>query len=159
MKNYLLIFTYFLLFNSYSQSKDTIYLLINKKDTLIKKQVATKANEYEGYKIIDEKRLVKKIKRTVRKKPVNKILKKGEIWISEGDDIEYDAFDEYSFSFNRKRDTIISKLYLNTLNLIKDRRQFLDIIKHLNESWTELIFIEPTKCDKFVLRKVEILTF
>ena len=54
---------------------------------------------------------------------------------------------------------IISKLYLNTLNLIKDRRQFLDIIKHLNESWTELIFIEPTKCDKFVLRKVEILTF
>ncbi len=144
MKNYLLIFTCFFLFNSYSQSKDTIYLLINKNDTLIKKQIATKTNEYEGYKIIDEKRIVTAIKRASTLK---------------GDDIEYETFSSWSFSFNRKNDTIISKSYLNTLNLIKDRRKFIDVIKHLDKVWIDFVFIEPTKCDKFILRKVQILTF
>jgi hypothetical protein len=59
MKNYLLIFACFLLLNSYSQSSNTIYLLINKKDTLIKKQITTKSNEYEGYRVIKEKKVGK----------------------------------------------------------------------------------------------------
>ena len=63
MKKYILIFTTLLFFKTYSQSKSNIYFFINEKDTLIKKQIATKTNEYEGYRIIDEKRLVKKSKR------------------------------------------------------------------------------------------------
>ena len=61
MKNYLLIYILIYSFNSYSQSKDTIYFLINRKDSLIKKQIATKTNKYEGYRIIDEKTLVIKV--------------------------------------------------------------------------------------------------
>ncbi len=158
MKKYLFIFIYFILLKSYSQSKNTIYFYINPKDTLIKKQIATKTNEYEGYRIINEKRIVKKIKRLTKKKPLNKILKKGEIWVFEGDDIEYDTFDSFSFSFDRKKDSIISKSYLNTLNPIKDRRKLIDSF-YLDNAWIEYIFIEPIKCDKFILRKVEILTF
>jgi|TARA_B110000967_G_scaffold50827_1_gene51903 hypothetical protein len=159
MKKYILIFTTLLFFKTYSQSKSNIYFFINEKDTLIKKQIATKTNEYEGYRIIDEKRLVKKSKRSFRKKPENKVLKKGEIWISEGDDIEYDAFDEYSFSYNRKNDTIISKSYINNLKIIRDRRQFLDTIKHLDKFRINYIFIEPENCSEYIMRKVEISTF
>ena len=129
---------------SQSKKRDTIYFLINLNDTLVYKQVATKTNYYEGYVITDEKRIVTAIKRS------------SDIG---GDDIEYDAFDRYYFSFNRKNDTIISKSYLNTLNLIKNRRQFLDNIKHLDKVWIEFVFIEPKKYDKFILRKVDILTF
>lgn len=145
MKNYLLIFACFLLFNSYSQSRETIYLLINKKDTLIKKQIANKSNEFEGYRVINEKRVVKETKRS---------SKLG------GDDIEYDAFEYFSFSFDRKKDTIISKSHLNTLTFIKDRRQFINAVKqHLSNVWTEYVFIEPIKYGKFILRKVKISTF
>ncbi|EGV42904.1 hypothetical protein BZARG_2074 [Bizionia argentinensis JUB59] len=144
MKNYLLILICFLVASSYSQSTNTIYLLINKKDTLIKKQVATKVNEYEGYRITDEKRIVTVVKRSSTLK---------------GDDIEYDAFSSNSFSFNRKNDTIISKSYLNTLKPIKDRRQFIDCINHLNTAQMKFIFIEAKKCDKFILRKVHLLKF
>ncbi len=159
MKKYILIITSLLCFISYSQSRNNIYFFINKKDTLIKKQTATKTNEYEGYRIIDEKRLVKKNKRSFRKKPENKVLKKGEIWVSEGDDIEYDAFDEYSFSFNRKNDKIISKSYINDLKIIRDRRQFLDTIKNLQKFRINYIFIEHENCSKYIMRKVELLTF
>lgn len=159
MKKYILIFTSFFFFNSYSQSESSICFFINKKDTLIKKQIATKTSKYEGYRIIDEKRIVKKFKKFIRKKPLKKVLKKGEIWISEGDDIEYDTFDEFYFSFDKKNDTIISKLYLNTLNLIKDRRKFIDSIKELDKAWIKFIFIEPIQCDKFILRKVRPVIF
>ena len=144
MKNYVLIFTCLLLYNSYSQSRDTIHFFINKKDTLIQKQLATKTNEYEGYRIIDEKRIVIDTKRSCD---------------IGGDDIEYETFASYSFSFNRKNDTIVSKPYLNTLKLIKDRRKFIDSIKELDNAWIKFVFIEPTSHNKFILRKVEILTF
>ena len=144
MKNYVLIFTCLVLYNSYSQSRDTIHFFINKKDTLIQKQLATKTNEYEGYRIIDEKRIVIDTKRSCD---------------IGGDDIEYETFDSYSFSFNRKNDTIVSKPYLNTLKLIKDRRKFIDSIKELDNAWIKFVFIEPTRYNKFILRKVEILTF
>lgn len=144
MRNFLIIFSCLLISNLYSQSKDTIYFLINKKDTLIKKQVATKINNYEGYRIIDEKKLVTDIKRS------------SDIG---GDDVEYEAFEKYSFSFNRKNDIIISQTHLKSLNFIKNRRQFIDTIKYLNKTRASFVFIEPIKCDKFVLRKVSLLTF
>lgn len=159
MKMYILIIISFLCSISYSQSRNNIYFLINKKDTLIKKQTATKTNEYEGYRIIDEKRLVKKNKRSFRKKPENKVLKKGEIWVSEGEDIEYETFEYFSFSFNRKNDTIVSKSYINDLKIIRDRRRFLDTIKDLDKFRINYIFIEQENCSKYIMREVEILTF
>lgn len=159
MKNYFLLFTCFLLFNSYSQTNDTVYFLINKNDTLIKQQIATKKNNYEGYCIIDENKIIKRTKRSIRKKPADVILKKGEIWFSEGDYIEFDDLENYSFSFYRKNDTLISKSYLDTLNFFKDRRQFIDFIKQKNIHSMEFVFIEPTEYNKFVLRKVYISTF
>lgn len=148
MKNYLLIFSSFLIFNSYSQSKNTIYFLINKKDTLIRKQIATKVNEYEGYKIINEKRLIKNIKRSSG---------------LGGDDIEYDVFSEHFFSFNKKNDTIIYKSYLKTLNLITDRKDFLNLKKkgyNFDTLGFTYFFIEKTNCEnKYILRKVYPVTF
>ncbi|AOW16122.1 hypothetical protein LPB03_01000 [Polaribacter vadi] len=148
MKNYLLIITYFLLTNTYSQSKDTIYLLINKNDSLIKKQVASITNEYEGYKIIDKKKLITDTKRS------------SDIG---GDDIQYERFDSFSFSFNRKNDILISKSYLANLNLITDREYFLNL-KKKGDNFDTLgftyFFIEKTNCEnKFILRKVSPVTF
>lgn len=144
VKKYILIFTSFLFLNSYSQSMDTIYFFISKKDTLIQKQITTKKNTYEGYRIIDKRRVVKDIKRS------NSI---------NGDDIEYDTFESFSFSFNRKNDTIISKSYIDDLKIVKKRMHFLDTIKNLNIFFLNFIFIEPKNCDRYIMRKVEILTF
>lgn len=145
MKKYLLILVSFMLFKSYSQSKKTIYFYVNPKDSLIEKQIATKSNEFEGYRVINENKIVRDTRRS------------DELG---GDDIEYDTFECFYFSFNRKNDTIISKSHLNTLSFIKDRRQFIETLnQHLKNAWIEYIFIEPIKCNKFILRKVEISTF
>ncbi|AUS04774.1 hypothetical protein [Pseudotamlana carrageenivorans] len=144
MKKNILIFISFLFFNSYGQSKDSVYFFINPKDTLIKKQIANKTNNFEGYKIINEKREVKKTKRSSA---------------IDGDDIEYTSFESFSFSFNRENDTIISKSYVNNLNIIRERKQFLDVIKKLRNERLNFIFIEPKSCNRFIMRSVEILTF
>ena len=144
MKKYILIFTSLIFLSSYSQSRKNIYFFIEKKDTLIKKQVATQTNEYEGYRIIDENRIVTDIKRSES---------------IDGDDIKYERFDYYSFSFNRKNDTIISKNYFDKLPMIKDRREFLDSIKKENRFHLNYIFIEPKNCNEYIMRQVEISTF
>ncbi len=146
MKKLILIVTCIFYLSGYSQSKktDTIYFFINKNDTLIYKQLSTKTNPYEGYVITDEKRIVKKKKRS---------------FDIDGDDIKYDDFEDYFFSFNRKNDIIISKSHLNTLNLIKDRREFIDVLNHSDKVWIDFIFIEPTECNNFVLREVRPLRF
>jgi len=148
MKNYLLIYILIYSFNSYSQSKDTIYFLINRKDSLIKKQIATKTNKYEGYRIIDEKTLVINTKRSSD---------------LGGNDIQYETFDSYSFSFNRKNDTIISNSYLKTLNLIISRKKFINIKKkgyYFDTSGFLYFFIEKTNHkNKYILRKVYPVSF
>lgn len=144
MKKYILIVASFIFFNSYSQSKSSLYFFINKNDTLIKKQIATKSNKYEGYRIIDKRRVVTDIKRS------NSI---------DGDDIEYETFEQFSFSFDRKNDTIISKSYMNDLKIIRNRRQFLDTIKHLDKFSIDFIFIEPKNCSKYIMRKVRPIIF
>ena len=159
MRKYIFIVTSLLFLSSYSQSRKNIYFLIDRNDTLIKKQIATQTNEYEGYRIIDETRIVKTSRRSFREKPKDKVLKKGEIWISEGDDVEYETLASYSFSFNRKVDTIISKTYFDSLSIIKDRRKFLDTIKIENIFNLNYIFIEPKNCTEFIMRQAEILTF
>ena len=144
MRKYIFIVTSLLFLSSYSQSRKNIYFLIDKKDTLIKKQIATQTNEYEGYRIIDERRIVTDVKRSES---------------IHGDDVEYETFASYSFSFNRKEDTIISKRYFDSLSIIKDRRKFLDTIKIENIFNLNYIFIEPKNCTEFIMRQAEILTF
>ncbi|MEH6657787.1 hypothetical protein [Leeuwenhoekiella marinoflava] len=144
MRKYIFIVTSLLFLSSYSQSRKNTYFLIDRNDTLIKKQIANQTNEYEGYRIIDERRIVTDIKRSES---------------IDGDDITYETFASYSFSFNRKEDTIISKTYFDSLSIIKDRRKFLDTIKIENMFNLNYIFIEPKNCNKYILRKVELLTF
>ena len=148
MKTLLVIIAFLSCFNIFSQKVKTQYFLINKKDILIERQLATEKNNYEGYLIIDEKR-IKELNRTPNVE--------GRVWTPENDD-DFHQFG-YSFTFNRKNDTIVSKSYLETINIIKDRRQFLDVNKNLDEVWTEFIFIESINCNKFVLRKVRPLIF
>ena len=119
MRKYIFIVTSLLFLSSYSQSRKNTYFLIDRNDTLIKKQIANQTNEYEGYRIIDERRIVTDIKRSES---------------IDGDDITYETFASYSFSFNRKEDTIISKTYFDSLSIIKDRRKFLDTIKTIDKS-------------------------
>ncbi|WP_405326880.1 hypothetical protein [Leeuwenhoekiella sp. LLG6367-2.1] len=144
MRKYIFIVTSLLFLSSYSQSRKNIYFLIDKKDTLIKKQIATQTNEYEGYRIIDERRIVTELKRSES---------------IHGDDVEYETFASYSFSFNRKEDTIISKTYFDSLSIIKDRKKILDTIKIENMFNLNYIFIEPKNCNEFILRQAEVLTF
>ena len=144
MRKYIFIVTSLLFLSSYSQSRKNIYFLIDRNDTLINKQIATQTNEYEGYRIIDERRIVTDIKRSES---------------IDGDDIRYETFDSYSFSFNRKEDTIISKTYFDSLSIIKDRRKFLDTIKKENMFNLNYIFIELKNCSEYIMRRAEILTF
>ena len=92
-------------YNVFSQEMSTQYFFINKNDPLIKKQLATNKNNYEGYTIINKNKIVKKYIRT------SKI---------DGDDIEIETFDSISFTFNREKDTIVNESYLKQIDLIKD---------------------------------------
>ena len=76
-----------------------------------------------------------------------------------GDNIEYDAFEELFFSFNRKNDTIVNKHYIDELKILKTSREFLNLNKNFDETNTEFIFIEPKKCKNFILRKVRPIIF
>jgi len=150
MKKCTILFFCFLYFNSYCQSSDTIYFLINKKDSLIKKQVATKLNSYEGYIIYySEKTLIKK-----NKTPIIE----GEVWV-EDDKYDYNAYEQknVSFKFLRKNDRIIEKEQLNEFKIVKKREVFLDLGrgKGFDLLGITYFFIEPTdNDDKFILRKV-----
>jgi hypothetical protein len=128
----------------FSQKKQIQYFLVSKNDTLIKTQLATKANQYEGYLIINEKKTIKKAIR-----PSNLA----------GKDILKDSFEEIYFSFNRNNDTIVGKSYYDKLNIIKTRREFLQINKQIDETRNEFIFIEPVDCEKFILRRVTPIIF
>lgn len=142
MKILIITIIHLICFNVFSQKTTTQYFLINKNDTLIKKQIATKKNKYEGYTIINENRIIKKYLRSSK--------------IDE-DDIEIQDFDELSFTFNRNNDTIVDELYVKKLNIIKDRIEFFKKNLELDETRKEFIFIEPIKCNEFILRKVRLL--
>lgn len=144
MKKYLLILTYFFLFNSYSQSRDTIYLLINKKDTLIKKYEKKKGSKNLYKLFFTEKTKIKKN---------NTPLTEGKVWVA---DTKYDYYtykrDTYEFDFYRTEDKLISKKDLESLTYIKRREQFLKTAKLLF-NYT-IYFIEPVNKNKYIIRKV-----
>ena len=136
------LFCFVFIIHIHSQDKEkALYLLINKKDTLIYKQVATKTNSYEGYVITDETRLVKGLKSAGSSKEIIPYI------------VEYDTFTSYSFSFDRQKDTIVSKEYLDKLK-IKHRREFIDLLNSIDLFSKIFIFIEPLKNGKYILRKV-----
>ncbi len=156
MKNLInLLFCLFAI-NCFSQSKDTIYFIIKKTDSLIKKQIATKNNPYEGYNIFYSQK-----KKVIMN---NTPILEGKIW---GNDSRYDyetlKYVSVPFNFDRKEDTIVTKEYLKTLNLITDREDFLKLEKKGHNFETlgfTYYFIESTKCDnKYIMRKVYPITF
>ena len=130
-------------FNAFSQNTHTVFL-IDKSDSLIVKLRNSKSREVSGYKIINKDRVIIKHRRSSDLK---------------GDDVEYETFDELYFSFNIKDDTIINKSFLDKLEIIKTRKEFLDINKNMDETVNEFIFIEPINCEKFILRKVTPIIF
>ena len=140
MKLYTYIILSLICFNAFSQKKETQYFFIDKKDSLISKLRNSENGRISGYKIINEKKVIKKHRRLSGLKV---------------DDVEYEAFDELYFSFNKKNDTIINKSFFDKLKIIKARREFLDINKNLDETVNEFIFIEPINCMEFILRKVK----
>ena len=143
MKFFITTIVHLFCFNVLSQTI-TQYFLVSKSDTLIKKQFATKENKYQGYIIINENKIVKKITKSSK---IN------------GDDTMHNAFETLSFTFKMENDTIVDKSYIKKLNLIKDRKEFLKKNTELDETRKKFIFIEPIKCDKFILRKVRPIIF
>jgi hypothetical protein len=155
MKKYTILFFCFLFFNTYCQSSDTIYFLINRKDSLIKKQIATKLNSYEGY-------IIYYSKKTVIKKNKTPIIE-GEVWVAdEKYDYNVNGQKNVSFKFLRKNDRIIEKEQLNEFKTVKNREEFLDFgrSKGFDLLGITYLFIEPTDDDdKFILRKVYPVVF
>ncbi|MGY8939181.1 MAG: hypothetical protein ACKVK4_04310 [Flavobacteriales bacterium] len=156
MRKFITLLIYFSLVNCYSQSKDTIYFLIKKSDTLIKKQIAIKKNSFEGYKIYY----------TQKKKVImnNTPVVKGKIW---GEDSKYDyevlKYVSVNFNFQKREDEIISKKELKILNPITSRDVFLNLKKQGTNFETlgfVYYFIEETECEnKYILRKTYPITF
>lgn len=126
-------------FNVFSQKIKAQYFLINENDTLIKRQVSTKNNMYQGYKIINEDKIIKRYVRSAK---------------IDDNDIEVNAFDSLSFTFDADNDTIVNDSYIKTINFIKDRREFFKVNIDVDETKNRFIFIIPIKCNKFILRKV-----
>lgn len=139
MRVFVIIIISLINFSVFSQELDALYFLIDKNDTLIKKQIATKNNKFEGYTIINENKSVKKYIRS------SKI---------DGDDIEVDTFDAFSFTFNRDNDSIIDKTKLEEYDIIKNRKEFFEINLGNDIFKKKIFFIEPLKCNRFVLREV-----
>lgn len=134
----------------YSQSTQKVYFLVDKTDTLIKRQFNLTTKEYSSYLIINEDKI----------KDLNKTpIVEGKVWIPESEDDFYTF--GLSFSFDAKNDSLVSKEYLETLNIIKNRKEFLNI-DHAKYSLSgnNYYFIEPTNCDNlYILREVFPLVF
>jgi len=130
---------YFISLNIFSQKLNTQYFFIDKNDTLVKEQLATKKNKYQGYEIINENKIIKKYLRS------SKI---------DGDDIKADAFESILFTFNKDNDTIVNEAYLKKINIIRTRKEFLSINSKFDETKNKFIFIVPTKCNNYILRTV-----
>ncbi|RPD90067.1 hypothetical protein EGM88_15730 [Aureibaculum marinum] len=130
---------YLISLNVFSQKIKTQYFFINEKDSLIQKQESTKENKFQGYKIINEDRIIKEYIRS------SKI---------DADDIEIDVFDSLSFTYNEKNDIIVTHSFIKNLNIIRTRKEFFKRNVDFDETKNRFIFIIPIKCNKYILRKV-----
>ncbi|WP_299121504.1 hypothetical protein [uncultured Tenacibaculum sp.] len=135
IKTIIISIIYLISLNVFSQRVKTLYFLINEKDSLIKKQVAKGSNRFEGYTLINDGKIIKEY------------ISPSKIT---GNDIEIDSFESFSFTFNRNNDTIVDKTYFNKKKIIKTRKKVFEI----NIDNKRIVFIEPTKNGKFILREV-----
>lgn len=141
----ILTFLLFIANNLFAQIKEEIYFLIDRNDTLIKKQIATKENLPEGYLIIAEAR--SKLLKTTP-------IEEGKIWIPESDEDNY--IPGQWFQFFKQNDKLITEDELSKLDVIRKRTEFLKKDKiSFDLSKKSYFFIEPQKCsNKYILRKV-----
>ena len=139
MRGFVILIISSISFSVFSQELDTLFFFIDKNDTLIKKQIATRNNKFEGYTIINENKTIKKHIRS------SKI---------DGDDIVVDAFDTFSFTFNRDNGFIIDKTKLGKYDIIKTRKEFFEKSLDNDIYKKRIVFIEPLKCNRFILREV-----
>jgi hypothetical protein len=123
----------------FSQKIETQYFYLNEEDSLVQKQVATKENRFQGYKIINEDRIKKEYIRS------SKI---------DADDVEIEVFDSLSFTYDEKNDTIVTYSFIKNLNIIETRKEFFKRNVDFDETKNNFIFIIPITCDKYILRKV-----
>lgn len=130
---------------SQSQKRDTLYLLIDKKDSLICRQVAT--NKYSI--CYDKKKLVKK-----NRTP----LAKGAVWVA---DAKYDYYTSEQiclyFVFYPNKRQIISKSALEKLKIL-GRKDFLNY--KLDDTHFTYYFIEPTNnIGEFIIQEFLLVIF
>lgn len=144
MKSFFIITTFLFSIFSYSQSRDTVYLLIDKKDTLIKKIENKKGSPNHYQFFFTEKKKIKKN---------NTPIIKNKIWVA---DTKYSYYiyerDSYEFVFYRTEDKLISKKVLESLTYVKRREQLLKTEKLLFNF--TIYFIEPVNKNKYIMRKV-----
>lgn len=144
-KNFIaiLFISFFMVGYTYAQEK--IYFLIDKNDTLIKKQIATEENKPEGYLILSEGSEI----------PLKtSLIKEGKVWVPESDGASY--ISGQWFQFFRQNDKLITEDEFLELDVIKKRREFLKISKvPFDLSNTSYFFIERMECrNKYILREV-----
>ena len=145
MKKYLTILFCFLFISIYAQTRDTIYFLVNKKDTLIKKYNPSERKSFKGYDLYFTKKT--RIKRN------NTPIKEGKVWVP---DAKYDYYvyghNSYTFDYLNNKSKLISRDCLNTLNYIDNRDVFLKT-KGLLSDYT-IFFIEPKVNGYFIVREM-----
>lgn len=130
--------------NLFAQTEKKLYFLIDRNDTLIKKQTATKENRPEGYWIITEARI----------KPLQITqIEEEKVWVPESEDDNY--IPGHFFEFFRQNDELITEDEFLKLDVIKERKKFLNKKIPFDLSNTSYFFIEPIKCsEKYILREV-----
>lgn len=145
MKSFFKILIGFFVINAYSQSRDTIYFMIDKKDTLVKKHTMTKKNHFNGYEIcFTEKEQIKKN---------NTPHIDGKVWV---EDTKYNYFEyghkSYIFDFFNSKSNIIDANYLKSIKFISNREVFLKtkdlLFKYI------ILFIEPMQGGKYKIQKM-----
>ncbi|MFI1770133.1 hypothetical protein, partial [Thalassobellus citreus] len=146
----------FTLFSNLTIAQNDIYFLINKNDSLIKTQISKEPKSYAGYSIFYDKKVHTKKNNTPKFK---KSISKGIITVWE-EDPKYDYYvyerPSVPFSFLKGLDKLVDQKELKDLNVITERKDFLNIGN--NGSFDGLgytyYFIEKKENNKYLIRKV-----
>ena len=145
MKKYLTVLFCLVYITIYAQSRDTIYFLINKKDTLIKKYNPSERKYFKGYSLYftEKTRIIKN----------NTPIVEGKVWVA---DAKYDYFvyghKSYTFDYLNSKSKLISADSLSGLNYINNREDFLKT-KDLLFNKT-IFFIEPKNNNYYIIREM-----
>ena len=151
----------FTLFYNLTISQNDIYFLINKNDSLIKTQISGEPRTYAGYQIYYDKKV--RVKKNNTPNP-SKSESNGVILVWE-EDPKYDYYvyenPSVPFSFLKGLDKLVDKKELKDLNIITERKDFLNIGKNggFDGLGYTYYFIEKRENDKYLIRKVHPVIF